>query len=232
MTLVRTESRTLILTEVARRIATLPRTCPQLVAIDGVDGAGKTTFADELVDALAGCGRMVVRASIDSFHNPKAVRYLRGNASPEGYYRDSFNLDAVKTMLLDPLKRGSGAMFRRAAFDEPSDQPVEAPAEQVKADMLLLFDGVFTHRPELRGYWDFTVLLEAADRAHAEWLAYLHRDLPDGRREGEEEIERRRKVSRRGRYVDGQALYFAEATPMVYADVIVDNNDLSNPIIL
>ena len=65
-----------------------------------------------------------------------------------------------------------------------------------------------------------------------QWVAYLHSDLPDAPHERADEIERRRAVSRRRRYVDGQALYFAEATPMAYADVVVDNNDSCNPVIL
>jgi hypothetical protein len=38
------------------------------VAIDGVDGVGKTTLADELVAPLQLLGRDVIRASIDGFH--------------------------------------------------------------------------------------------------------------------------------------------------------------------
>jgi uridine kinase len=41
------------------------------VAIDGVDSAGKTTFADEFAFTL-------VRASVDGFNNSRAIRYRRG----------------------------------------------------------------------------------------------------------------------------------------------------------
>ncbi|WP_246580249.1 hypothetical protein [Deinococcus aestuarii] len=44
------------------------------VAIDGVDGAGKTTFADELAGVLRERGRTVIRASVDGFHAPRATR--------------------------------------------------------------------------------------------------------------------------------------------------------------
>ena len=39
------------------------------VAIDGVDGAGKTTLPDELAPVIEGAGRGVVRASIDGLGN-------------------------------------------------------------------------------------------------------------------------------------------------------------------
>ena len=48
-----------------------------LVAVDGVDGAGKTTFCDELASVLRAQGRAVVRASVDDFHHPRAIRWRR-----------------------------------------------------------------------------------------------------------------------------------------------------------
>ena len=42
------------------------------VGIDGVDGAGKTYFADELAAQITSLP--VIRASVDFFHNPRAVR--------------------------------------------------------------------------------------------------------------------------------------------------------------
>ncbi len=59
------------------------------VGVDGVDGAGKTTFADELAGALAPSGRQIIRVCADDFLNPRDVRYLRGRSSPEGFFLDS-----------------------------------------------------------------------------------------------------------------------------------------------
>lgn len=62
---------------------------PLRVAIDGIDGAGKTTLADELAEPIRGLGREVIRASVDSFHHPREIRYRRGRLSPEGYFTTS-----------------------------------------------------------------------------------------------------------------------------------------------
>jgi uridine kinase len=43
------------------------------VAIDGVDGFGKSTFVDQLSASLRAVGRAVVRVSVDNFHYPRAV---------------------------------------------------------------------------------------------------------------------------------------------------------------
>ena len=65
-----------------------------LVGVDGPDAAGKTTLANRLAAALgthnvgsvkdATGAPAVIRASVDRFHRPRAERYRRGEASPEG----------------------------------------------------------------------------------------------------------------------------------------------------
>lgn len=87
----------------AQSIAAVRLDHPARVAIDGVDGSGKTTLADELVEPVRRAGRAVIRASVDGFHNSRAVRYMRGPDSPEGYFLDSFDYAALKRELLDPL---------------------------------------------------------------------------------------------------------------------------------
>ena len=66
-----TPQRRELLRTVAGRVLELPRDRVTRVGIDGVDGAGKTTFADELALTLEGLGRRAIRASIDGFHSPR-----------------------------------------------------------------------------------------------------------------------------------------------------------------
>jgi uridine kinase len=63
-----------LLNDLATRIASIHVVHPLRVAVDGVDASGKTVLADELVAHIEARGRPVVRASIDGFHNPAAVR--------------------------------------------------------------------------------------------------------------------------------------------------------------
>jgi uridine kinase len=121
------------------------------VAIDGVDGAGKTTFADELACVLR-TQRAVVRVSADDFHRPRATRYRRGRHSPEGFWLDSFDYARLRADVLDPLGPGGSRLYRRAAHDLA---PEVAPPGAV-----LVLDGLFLHRDELAGLWDLSVWLE------------------------------------------------------------------------
>ena len=104
------------------------------IGIDGVDGAGKTSRAEELAQELTGRGRPAVRVSLDQFERPTTERYARGELSPEGYYLDSFDMERFRAHLL--------------SIDGPRD-------------LVVVADGVFLHRPELADLWDATVWVEA-----------------------------------------------------------------------
>lgn len=74
----------------ASRVAAL---LPGRVAIDGPDAAGKTTLADA-VAALTG----VARVRADDFLAPAEVRHA--DPSPEWYYANAFDLDALRAAVL------------------------------------------------------------------------------------------------------------------------------------
>jgi uridine kinase len=92
--------RSALLEQLSSEIQLVRADHPIRVAIDGVDAAGKTFLADELVEPLAKSGREVIRASIDGFHRPRAERMHRGPESPEGYYLDSFDHEVFDGVFL------------------------------------------------------------------------------------------------------------------------------------
>ena len=94
-----------LLIRISDAIIRVRRKHPLRVSIDGVDGAGKTTLADDLTPYIEMHGVPVIRASIDSFHQPRAVRYRRGIDSPEGFYYDSFDLKTLRVGLMIRLVR-------------------------------------------------------------------------------------------------------------------------------
>jgi uridine kinase len=183
-----------------------------IVAVDGVDGAGKTHFADALAESLRRAGHSVVRASIDGFHHPRALRYARGPASPEGFYRDSYDYETFRRVLIDPFKDGGTGSFVLEAFDHRRDAAVEPKWVTGKPDTILLLDGIFLNRPELRGLWNFSIWLDVDPEIAA--ARCLARDGAGGVGE---------------RYSQGQALYAREAKPRATASAIVDNNDFDHP---
>jgi uridine kinase len=212
-----------LLDELAHRIVHIERPHPIRVAIDGVDAAGKTQLAEDLVTPIHACGRSVIRASLDGFHQPAHRRYQRGSASPEGYYRDSFNYQALIESLLAPLGPGGSHRYRTAVFDFRTDSVVHGPLCVAESTAVLLFDGVFLLRPELRGYWEFMIFVEAAFevtlvRAQQRDLALFGTVA---------EVTKRYEQ----RYIPGQRLYLEECQPKEHATVVVENNDLWHPVL-
>ncbi len=190
------------------------------VGVDGVDGAGKTYFADELAELLKASGRSTIRASVDGFHNPKAIRYRRGRGSPEGFFHDSYDYDQLWAALLDPLGPGGTARYRVAVFDHRADEPVQTPAQQASPGDILILDGIFLHRPELRAYWDYSIFLEVA----------FDISIPRGAQRGEGSPDPGAPENRR--YVEGQKLYLRTCEPKRFATVTINNDDLLAPYVV
>jgi uridine kinase len=192
-----------------------------ILAVDGIDGAGKSTFADALAEVFAEDGSAVYRASLDDFHRPRLERYQRGRRSPEGFYRDSYDYATFRRVLIDPFRDGAQTGgttgFQLAAFDLDRDTPVETAWVTAPRDAVLIVDGIFAHRPELRRLWNWSVWLEVPIE-----VAYARMALRDGT---DPDPDAETNI----RYRDGQALYIREARPRAEAAVIVDNADLANP---
>lgn len=208
-----------LLGQLAELIDALPAAGVLRVAIDGVDGAGKTTFADDLAAWLKALGRRVIRASVDGFHHPREVRYRQGRGSPEGFFEDSYDYAALRALLLDPLGPGGSGRYRRAAFDHRTDAPVLAPEEAARHGDVLLLDGIFLHREELRTTWDLSIFLDVPFEVSVPRMAGRDGGPPDP------------AAPAHRRYVEGQRLYLARCAPQRHASVIIDYRDLDHPVV-
>jgi len=188
-----------------------------ILAVDGPDGAGKTRFADELALAFRRADFQVFRASVDDFHRPRELRYLQGRFSAEGYYRDAFDYSLLRRALLEPFRMGGSTGFQLRGFDLERDIPMESDWTTGPADAILIVDGVFLNRPELRGLWNFSIWVDADEDVRLTRM--IARDAADADPEAE---------SNR-RYSDAQRLYVRDAHPNTVASAIVDNTDPDAP---
>lgn len=211
-----------LIKRIAQAIVQTQKNSPTLVGIDGVDGSGKTTFAKELVEELQKSGRQIIFVSIDHFHNPENVRYARGRDSAEGYYRDSFNNDAIKAVLLDPLKSGD-RHYKTGVFDYATDTELDLPEQVADEDAIVIMEGIFLLRPELVEYWDLKVLLDVDFETTLERV--------QARKKDQEHLGDAAAIVQKykDRYIPGQQLYFEEAQPRQQADFVIDNRDFENP---
>ena len=210
-----------ILNSLASKILAVEQSHPVRVAVDGVDCSGKTTLADELAEVIKGSGCPVIRATIDGFHNPREVRYSCGADSPEGYYFDSFDYDAVQNLLLIPLGPGGTLKYQTGKFDFRTDSKVETSELTASPDSILLFDGVFLLREELWDCWDYTIFVDVTfDTVLKRAVERDHKLMG-----GEQAVIDRYNT----RYIPGQRIYLEAINPADKADAVVINNDIKNP---
>lgn len=196
---------------------------PLLVAIDGVDCAGKTRFADGLSATLRAKGHDAERLSLDRFHKPRALRIAQGELSPAGYYEDAFDLGLFSALALQPARRGRGTVAT-GVHDLAADAALPPEGFPARDSLVLVVDGVFLHRPELFPHWDLSVYLHVPlELALARALV---RDLP--LLGSPDEILRRY----RSRYLPAQSAYIAAIKPHEKATLLIDNSDPAAPFFL
>ncbi len=214
-------TRTSTINELADRLAALHRPHPIRVGIDGFAAAGKTTLADELVHPLQQRGRRVLRVSIDGFHNPAAIRHRRGRNCPQGYYEDSFDHGAVLSHVLKPLGPEGSRRYKTAQYDYRTNTALEDTWKDAPSDAILLFDGIFLHRPELEGHWDFTLFVDTHFDVILARACQRDRDkfdTPGGVRQRFEE-----------RFIPGSRHYLETHRPHERANIVVNNTDVNRP---
>jgi uridine kinase len=208
-----------LLDTVAGRINGLQAHQPRvLLGIDGPDAAGKTTLADDLATLL---GASAIRASIDDFEHPAEHRIRHGRGG-DTYYRNGFDHQTFRAVLLEPFAAGAHLVvtkWRDPHTGVPHEVTVEVPARAI-----LVADGVFLQRPELRELWSYVVYLKVDPAVSLERART--RDL--GWTGSVEEIE----LGYRVRYLPGQQIYRDAVDPETLADLLVDNTDPSAPVVL
>ncbi|WP_211096766.1 uridine kinase [Arthrobacter echini] len=183
------------------------------MAIDGVDGSGKTTFAAELAAGVQ--DRPVVVIHADNFLNPSSIRHARGRNSPEGFWKDTYDYAALMELVLDPLSSGGDGWYSPSCYHPVADRTVQAPKIHAPAAALVVVEGMFLHRDELIGHWDASVFLDVPFAETAARMA-----VRDGSNPDPEHPSMRR-------YMGGQRLYFDAARPWERATFVVDNRALS-----
>lgn len=200
---------------IVRVIEAMKLSHPTRVAIDGRTASGKTTLADEIADTLRRRGRSVIRTSIDGFHRPKAERYARGRNSPEGYYFDARDWEAIKYFLLNPLGPDGDLCYRTITFDLEADAPVKDEPKLALADDVLIVDGTFLQRRELQSAWDLTVYVDVPEE-----LAAARGTQRDADRLGGPASA---ATLYRERYQPAFLIYQQSCDPMAIADIVFDN---------
>jgi uridine kinase len=217
------DTRSSVLDEVASRVCAAGSARLRVV-VDGLTGAGKTTFADELATAIRARGRSTLRASLDDFKHPWRHSREHGydRETGEGYYRNPHDFASAQTLLLEPAGPSGSGKVVLCAHDPLTGVDHRAVTVHAPVDAVLIVDGVFGMRPEYDDHWDVRVWL------HAEPDVALARGIRrDTDLEGYEEALSLHTT----RFAVGERLYVDEVRPATKAGIVIDNTDVDHPII-
>lgn len=116
---------------------------------------------------------------------------------------------------------GGSGRHRTSVFDVSTDTPGVTEQNVAPPGAVLVVDGMFLHRPELRRCWTWSIWLEVDPGTSVRRC--LQRD---GRSSSDPAALGNR------RYVEGQQMYLRDADPRRDATHLVDNNDLLSPRLL
>ncbi len=211
-----------LLADVLRAVGASPHG-RAVVGVDGVDGAGKSTFADLLAEALTArveASRLrVVRVSTDDHLHPSGLRYRRGRDSPTGFFEDSYDLTSIRVRVLDSF-RAEGRWVRRI-HDLATDRAVEPFSEHSPEPTVLVLDGPFLHRDELVDALDVGIFLDVPFEVSVARMAARDGSHPDPEHPSVQ------------RYVEGQRIYLRRCRPRERARWLLDHTGRpDSPVVL
>jgi hypothetical protein len=156
-------SPSLLVEELADRIASAPRSSWVRVAVDGAPPSHPERLADELVTPLRVRGREVVRVSAGDFLRPASLRLEFGRTDPDVFYAEWLDTAGLTREVLGPLEPGRTGKVLPALWDSVRDRATRAPYVTVPPGGVALVDG-----PLLLGHglpFDLTVHLSLSPAA-------------------------------------------------------------------
>lgn len=191
----------------------------KVVAINGVDAAGKTTFTTKLATKLKKKGYKVVIINLDDFLNERKVRYKDKNEF-KSYINYAFNLKKLENELLKPLKENMSVEALVRVLDLENDKFL-TKEYKIEKESIVLVEGVLLFRPPIVKYFDLKIFIDITNQEVIRRAVlrdgYLFKD----------KIEERYNQ----KYIPIQEWYKDKYRPSQISDIIIDNEDYNNPII-
>lgn len=190
---------------------------PIRVAINGIEGTGKTTFAMKFHNFLNQEKIFdPVHVSIDGFHFNKQHRYQQGRDSAKGYYEDCYDEKSfVEKVLL--FSQTNPFQYIPATHDLETDEYLNLSPIEISSNSVLITDGAYLFKENYRDHWDLKI--------------YLKTDFDTARERGvKRDMENLGgKESTEQKYLDryhaASQMYIQENNPESLADIVIDNTN-------
>jgi uridine kinase len=194
---------------------------PFKVAIDGVDGAGKTFLARELYNLMLKDKYPAILTSLDFFHKNKKSTLTLNNKSPEEYYNNFFDYDKLLEYLIIPAMKSDDIEIKTAFNNPKNNCKINQKPQKIASDTILIFDGVFLNRPRLQKFWDLHIFI------HTDFDNILKRIQDPSTSEVTDQDNIKELYLKK--YIPAQILYLKECHPHLQADILINNNNYDHP---
>jgi len=196
---------------------------PIRVAVNGIEGTGKTTFAISLVGYLNTHNQNAFHITIDGFHFNKKTRYRQGRNSAKGYYEDAYDEKSfVENVLL--RSQGEPPEYIAATHDLRTDAYLNLSPETIDAGAILVTDGCYLLKPIFNKFWDLRIYLKTDFETALGRGVERDQVALGGYDSTKQKFEQR--------YHAASKRYISEVNPQKLADMIVDISDFKNLLIV
>jgi len=152
-----------------------------------------------------------------------AIRMDTGVLEFSAYSRDGMIYTKETLLALEPAGPDYPGLVALCSIDPITQVDHAHVRVAMPDDGILIVDGVFAFRPELKDYWDLRIWVDIDPELS------IRRGIDrDSAREGTDTAE----MLHRERYGVAEAIYITEADPVSAADIVIDNTDLDGPRII
>lgn len=182
-----------------------------VIGIDGLGGAGKSTIVNSLKVQLQKEKYYTYVLHIDDFIHPKHIRYDESKEEWDCYYNIQWRYDYLVKEILSPVKRGDEIYKLIELYDKENDGYIKQQV-LIEHGTVLLLEGIFLQRKEIRRYLDFIIYLDVPQEVR------LSRVIKrDGYIGGLKDI----KCKYERRYFPAEEKYILDYSPIENADLVV-----------
>jgi uridine kinase len=185
-----------------------------LVAISGIDGAGKGHVTAQVSASLEKCGVRVAALSVDPWLRLPRERFNSTDPARH-FYEQAIRFDEMFESLVLPLRNRRSVYLEADAVEETSTAYRRRLWLFEDVDVILL-EGIYLFRSPYRRHYDFAAWLDCS------FETALDRAVRRAQ-EGLSPEETARAY--RSIYFPAQEIHFARDDPRASADVVLSNDD-------
>jgi uridine kinase len=185
-----------------------------LVALSGIDGAGKGYVSEQIAKQVAQTGNRIASINVDGWLEPPDRRFSKDHPA-EHYYEHGIRFDAMFEQLVLPLRNCRSVHLEAQLADATNTGTLRSHAYEFEDIDIVLLEGIFLLKRTLRSYYDLSLWVDCSfDTALRRAVGRAQEGL------SEEETVRAYELI----YFAAQRLHLARDDPRAAADLIIDND--------